>query len=51
MTASAGVYGRKVAAREIVSGGKVDIPVSGRYLVQVLEKSAPYKESKEISSK
>jgi lipid-binding SYLF domain-containing protein len=49
--ASADVYGRKVTAKEIVLGGKVDIPVNGRHLVEILEKSAQHKESKEISSK
>jgi hypothetical protein len=49
--ASADVYGRKVTAREIGVGGKVSIPETDRHLVQVLEKSAPHKESKEISSK
>ncbi len=49
--ANADVYGRKVTAKEIVLGGKVSIPETGRHLVEVLQKSAPHNESKEISSK
>jgi SH3 domain-containing YSC84-like protein 1 len=45
--ASADVYGRKLTAREIVTGGNTQTPASGRHLVAVLEKSAPRNESKE----
>jgi SH3 domain-containing YSC84-like protein 1 len=45
--ATADVYGRKLTAREIVLGGKIGIPVSGRHLVAVLQKNAPRNESKE----
>jgi lipid-binding SYLF domain-containing protein len=43
--ATADVYGRKLTAKEIVLGGKIGIPASGRHLVAVLEKSAPRNES------
>src|SRR6266478_6366627 len=49
--ASADVYGHPIKAKEIVLGGKVSIPETGRHLVEVLQKSAPHNESKEISSK
>jgi len=49
--ATADVYGRKLTAREIVLGGNVRIPKSGRHLVAVLQKSAPRNESKESASK
>lgn len=41
------VYGRKLTAREIVMGGSVSIPESGRHLVAVLQKNSPRNESKE----
>ena len=40
------VYGRKLTAREIVMGGHVGVPPSGRHLVAVLEKHSPRNESK-----
>ena len=49
--ATADVYGRKLTARQIVLGGKTGIPLSGRHLVAVLQKSAPRNESKESASK
>ncbi len=49
--ATADVYGRKLTAREIVLGGKIGIPLSGRHLVAVLQKSAPRNESKESAKK
>jgi lipid-binding SYLF domain-containing protein len=45
--ATADVYGRKLTAREIVLGGKIGIPISGRHLVAVLQKNSPRNESKE----
>jgi len=42
------VYGRKISAREIVMGTTVQVPSSGRALVAVLDKRAPYNESKRI---
>jgi lipid-binding SYLF domain-containing protein len=45
--ATADVYGRKLTAKEIILGGKVRIPSSGRHLVNVLQKSSPRNESKE----
>jgi lipid-binding SYLF domain-containing protein len=49
--ATADVYGRKPTAREIVLGGKVRTPASGRHLVAVLQKNAPRNESKESARK
>ena len=49
--ATAEVYGRKLRAREIVLGGKVRTPASGRHLVAVLQKNAPRNESKESARK
>jgi SH3 domain-containing YSC84-like protein 1 len=43
------VYGQKFTAREIVMGGSVRIPPSGRHLVAVLEKHSPRNESKPAS--
>ena len=43
--ASEQVYGRKMKARSIVTGNGISVPESGRHLVDVLEKSAPYNES------
>jgi SH3 domain-containing YSC84-like protein 1 len=45
--ATADVYGRKLTAREIVMGGNISIPKSGRHLVAVLQKNSPRNESKE----
>ena len=45
--ATADVYGRKLTAREIVLGGSVAVPASGRRLVAVLQKKSPQNESKE----
>src|SRR6202035_4233170 len=45
--ATADVYGRKLTAREIVLGGGIGIPASGRHLVNVLQKHSPRNESKE----
>jgi len=49
--ATARVYGRKLTASEIVLGGKIGIPASGRHLAAVLQKSAPRNESKESARK
>jgi len=49
--ATADVYGRKLTARQIVLGGKTGVPLSGRHLVAVLQKSSPRNESKESASK
>jgi SH3 domain-containing YSC84-like protein 1 len=49
--ATADVYGRKLTAREIVLGGNVRTPASGRHLVAVLQKNAPRNESKESARK
>jgi SH3 domain-containing YSC84-like protein 1 len=45
--ATADVYGRKLTAKEIVLGGHVHVPMSGRHLVAVLEKGSPRNESKQ----
>ncbi len=39
--ATADVYGRNLTAREIVLGGNVQVPESGRHLVTVLQKNSP----------
>ena len=49
--ASEEVYGRKMTARSIVMGKRLDVPESGRHLIDVLEKSAPYNESKKRASR
>src|SRR5277367_6699599 len=43
--ATADVYGRKLTAREIILGGNVRTPASGRHLVAVLQKGSPRNES------
>src|SRR5277367_5924193 len=45
--ATADVYGRKLTAKEIILGGNVRTPASGRHLVAVLQKGSPHNESKE----
>lgn len=45
------VYGRKMTARRIITGKAVVVPVSGRHLVSVLEKGAPYNESKKTAER
>jgi SH3 domain-containing YSC84-like protein 1 len=49
--ASKAVYGRRMSARGIVTGNNITVPESGRHLVEILEKNAPYNESKKSSSK
>lgn len=44
--ATALVYGRKLTAREIVTGASIAVPPAGRRLVEVLEKAAPRNTSK-----
>jgi SH3 domain-containing YSC84-like protein 1 len=44
--ATAEVYGRKITARRILTGSSVRIPASGQALVDVLQKRAPYNQSK-----
>ena len=44
--ASEQVYGRRMTARNIVTGTRTSVPASGRHLVNVLEKNAPRNESK-----
>jgi SH3 domain-containing YSC84-like protein 1 len=34
-------YGRKLSAKEIVRGGKVGVPASGREFIALLDKSSP----------
>jgi SH3 domain-containing YSC84-like protein 1 len=48
--ATADVYGRKLTAKEIVLGGGIQVPPSGRHLVRVLQKNSPHNESK-VSAK
>jgi lipid-binding SYLF domain-containing protein len=49
--ASEQVYGRRVTARSIVTGDGVSVPESGRHLVDVLKKGAPYNESLNSASR
>jgi lipid-binding SYLF domain-containing protein len=49
--ASEQVYGRKMTARNIVTGKRIGVPPSGRHFVDVLEKSSPYNESKKTASR
>jgi lipid-binding SYLF domain-containing protein len=49
--ASEQVYGRRLTARSIVMGDEVGVPESGRHLVGVLEKNAPYNESRKTASR
>ncbi len=44
------VYGRKIKARDIVLGRSIEVPVSGRHLVRVLQKSAPRNESEKAKA-
>jgi lipid-binding SYLF domain-containing protein len=39
------VYGRRISAREIITGTTVSVPASGQALVDVLQARAPYNES------
>ena len=39
------VYGKRMGARNIVTGGRVSVPASGRHLVDVLQKNAPHNQS------
>src|SRR3954464_11547164 len=43
------VYGRKLTARNIVTGAAIAAPESGRHLVAVLEKGAPRNQSKKTT--
>lgn len=45
------VYGRKLTARQIVTGSKIAVPASGRHLVAVLAKNAPRNESEKSASR
>jgi SH3 domain-containing YSC84-like protein 1 len=48
--ATADVYGRKLTAKEIILGGGVSVPHSGRHLVAVLQRGSPHNESKVSAS-
>jgi SH3 domain-containing YSC84-like protein 1 len=45
------VYGRRMTARSIVTGKRIEVPESGRHLVAVLEKNATHNESKTTASR
>ena len=49
--ATAEVYGHKIAARALLTGPVANVPASGRHLVDVLEKNAPYNESTKRTSR
>ena len=40
------IYGRKITARQLVTGPAIAVPASGRHLVDVLQKNAPRNVSK-----
>jgi len=48
--ANAKVYGHAVKAKDIVRGERIEVPATGRQLVNALEKSAPHNDSKEAAS-
>src|SRR5271169_2760589 len=48
--ASSKVYGHAVKAKDIVRGERIEVPATGRQLVNALEKSAPHNDSKEAAS-
>jgi lipid-binding SYLF domain-containing protein len=48
--ASEAVYGRPIKAKDIVRSQHMDVPATGRHLVNVLEKSAPHNESDRSSN-
>jgi len=43
------VYGRRMSARSIVTGSGISVPASGRRLIDVLQKNAPYNDSKKTT--
>jgi lipid-binding SYLF domain-containing protein len=45
------VYGRRLSARQILTGRRIAIPASGQHFVDVLAKNAPYNESNKTSNK
>jgi lipid-binding SYLF domain-containing protein len=45
------VYGRKMTARSLVTGNGIGVPASGRHLVDVLQKNAPYNDPKSTSTR
>lgn len=49
--ANAEIYGRKISARDILRGNKVNVPASGRHLVGVLQKNAARNESGQVSNR
>jgi lipid-binding SYLF domain-containing protein len=48
--ASEQVYGHAIKAKEIVRSEKMNVPETGRNLVEVLQKSAPRNESERAAS-
>jgi len=49
--ASQEIYGRKITARDIVTGKGIAVPASGRHLVDVLRKNAPRNTSSPTTSR
>ena len=49
--ASEQVYGHKIKARDIILGRSMAVPVSGRHLVRILQKSSPRNESAKASNR
>jgi len=49
--ASEQVYGRKIKARDIILGKGTAVPLSGRHLVRILQKTSPRDESEKVSKR
>jgi lipid-binding SYLF domain-containing protein len=45
------VYGRKLTARGIVTGERIEVPASGRHFIEVLENKAPLNQSASASGR
>ena len=49
--ASEQVYGRRMTARNIVTGTGISVPASGRHFIDVLQKNAPHNQSTTTASR
>jgi len=49
--ASEQVYGRRMTARNIVTGTGIGVPASGRHFIDVLQKNAPHNQSTTTASR
>ena len=43
------IYGRRMSARSIVTGTGINVPASGRHLIDVLQKNAPHNDSRKTT--